>query len=201
MSTGKLFTNKEKRILQDQANLYSLYVTCDYVARAHSHNTITEEQYEETCLGLITQYKTAIVGIQLEQFLKTYDIEKNYARGYKLLSTGQIEKAQKTSSNQGTKISELVHAFATRLHTIQRGMKANSPNAKMQVATAKTALEDILFVYKNYFSMVDVAQLDKWLSKFKSQESTELLTAEEIDKLMTDVKEVYNNYKRSVGIF
>lgn len=70
----------ERNIVDNMANLFAIITTCEHLEKAYTRNAIDADPYKNECLKLISQFKLAekAVPMNVEEFMKAYDMEGNY---------------------------------------------------------------------------------------------------------------------------
>lgn len=83
MNEIKLYENsKERDLLEDLSDLYSIFKTTDLLEAAYSRDAITPAEYAEACNRFITQFKATEKGlihsnaiVDAASFYREYDVD------------------------------------------------------------------------------------------------------------------------------
>ncbi|KIW08617.1 uncharacterized protein PV09_00574 [Verruconis gallopava] len=195
--------NSERELYESLAELYSIIVTLDAIEKAYLKDSISEEDYAETCGRLLKQYKSHLQDENisknfgdLETFMRKWDIECPRAReririGLVEQSTTRPAAASGSEANTAL-VMTATENFITLLDAIKIGMveKDMLHPLLVDVIQSVNKVTDVEFDSKS--------EIVKWLIKLNQMGAAEKLSSEDQRQFQFDMDQAYKGFKKSI---
>ncbi|GMI30647.1 hypothetical protein TeGR_g6351 [Tetraparma gracilis] len=133
MDAIPLYNNsRERRELDDLADLYAIVRATESLEKAYSRDTVTAEEYTKSCMKLLSQFKTTEAalskGQDMEAFLNDYTLDCPRAVD-RLLRTGVPattlhSQSNTPNSNDAVRVAETVQHFITTMDAVRLDQRA-----------------------------------------------------------------------------
>mmetsp|Transcript_30400 Transcript_30400/g.60388 ORF Transcript_30400/g.60388 Transcript_30400/m.60388 type:complete len:185 (+) Transcript_30400:200-754(+) len=175
-------TSKDRRHLEDLADLYAIIKATEHLEKAYARDLVGAEEYTAACLKLLTQYKStasALTDIDVQDFIKTYSLEAPRAVD-RLLRAGVPattlhKQADKEGSNSQIRVAETTQFFITAMDAVKL-----EQNAVDDLHPLLSDLMDSLTRVPQLPDKFESAELvEKWLKKLNAMRAGDELDESE----------------------
>ncbi|KAJ6245034.1 vacuolar protein sorting-associated protein [Anaeramoeba flamelloides] len=195
----KLYNNsKERELLENESNLFSIMQTLENLEKAYVRDSITSKEYTNECWKMISQFKTALsaVGIGIKEvpkWLKEKDIDLPAATKV-LIETGvpsTVTHGQgitETNQNSSVFIFETASYFITAMDSVKLNMIAVDQIQPI-LTDLMNSINKIDNLPQNYQGS---KRLMKWLSTLNLMKASDELTEEQSRQLLFELETAYN---------
>ncbi|KAJ3436200.1 vacuolar protein sorting-associated protein 28 [Anaeramoeba flamelloides] len=190
--------SKERELLENESNLFSIMQTLENLEKAYVRDSITSKEYTNECWKMISQFKTALsaVGIGIKEvpkWLKEKDIDLPAASKV-LIVTGVPSTVTHglgiTESNQNSSvfIFETASYFITAMDSVKLNMIAVDQIQPI-LTDLMNSINKIENLPQNYQGS---KRLMKWLSTLNLMKASDELTEEQSRQLLFELETAYN---------
>ncbi|KAJ6231067.1 vacuolar protein sorting-associated protein [Anaeramoeba flamelloides] len=190
--------SKERELLENESNLFSIMQTLENLEKAYVRDSITSKEYTNECWKMISQFKTALsaVGIGIKEvpkWLKEKDIDLPAASKV-LIVTGVPSTVTHglgiTDSNQNSSvfIFETASYFITAMDSVKLNMIAVDQIQPI-LTDLMNSINKIENLPQNYQGS---KRLMKWLSTLNLMKASDELTEEQSRQLLFELETAYN---------
>lgn len=202
MEDIKLYnTSSEREVYDNQASLYSIIMSLEYLERAFARDSISSHDYTQECNKLLLQFKTAsqMVSDPLAKFVSAYRLKCPAAlRRLEVGIPSTIEHgtSSKQSSNNARNVAKIVQEFITVMDALQMNQRATD---KLHPLLSEL-LQNINgagflppdFKWKE--------KLRDWLIALNQMKASDELDEEQARELLFDIEKAYNDFQNSLEV-
>lgn len=190
-------TSRERAQLDEQANMYSIFMATEHLERAYARDAIEPKDYQQQCKKLISQFKLAerVLNSDMttETFMTLYHIDCPRAEE-RLLKMGVPEplKGGADEASHAVTVAETVQHFITAMDAVKLDQRA--------VDELHPLLSDLMDVLvrlpetPNDFE--PNRKVQKWLQKLNGMRAVEEISDDDSRQLYHDLDSAYAEFTR-----
>eukprot|EP01094_Clydonella_sp_ATCC50884_P026399 TRINITY_DN7222_c0_g1_i1.p1 TRINITY_DN7222_c0_g1~~TRINITY_DN7222_c0_g1_i1.p1 ORF type:complete len:212 (-),score=50.28 TRINITY_DN7222_c0_g1_i1:144-779(-) len=189
--------NKERELMDDMANLFSIIKTLEHLEAAYVRDSCTPAQYTTHCEKLLGQYGTAskLLGpdFTLRQFMLDYRLDCPAAAHR--IEVGVPITIEHKSDKGGASIShvaEATQAYITAMDGLQLERTA-ADQLQPLLCDLVAALEKLTILPREFDGL---RKTQTWLEVVNKMKASEELSEEQARQLTFDLENSYNNFLR-----
>ncbi|GKY96861.1 hypothetical protein MPSEU_000645200 [Mayamaea pseudoterrestris] len=191
-------TSREREMLDEQANLFSIIVATEHLERAYARDAISQQEYTTQCKKLISQFKLAervIRGYNMttERFMEVYQLDCPRA-SERLLKMGVPEpiKGGADEASHAVTVAETVQHFITAMDAVKLEQRAVD-----ELQPLLSDLMDVLTrVPETPNDFEPNRKIKKWLEKLNAMRAVDEIDEEDSRQLYHDLDSAYAEFTR-----
>ena len=189
--------NREREILDEQANLYAIIIATEHLERAYARDAVDPKEYTAQCKKLISQFKLAervLRGVMnTETFMMTYQMDCPRAEE-RLLKMGIPEpmKGGTDEVSHAVTVAETVQHFITTMDAVKLDQRAVDELQPLlsDLNDVLTRLPDIPNNFEPNF------KVQKWLQKLNTMRAVDEISDDDSRQLYHDLDSAYTEFTR-----
>jgi ESCRT-I complex subunit VPS28 len=199
-STTDLWTTAQERIeFEDQAELYAILKTCEYLEIAHARDVVEQTDYVEQCMKLIAQFKNFEKALiqrgtiaSLQDFVVKYSI-LDCPRAIDRMQTGYpddppFSNVKLNNSKDDKKLAMSLVREMTELFIYLSNLLSLNRTAIDELLPQLEALLRSLNKAKSLITQgYDPTALEIWLKQMQSMKASDELNEEQTRQLLHDL--------------
>jgi ESCRT-I complex subunit VPS28 len=204
----KLYGNSAERDLYESlAEIYSIIITLDAIERAYLKDSITENDYTETCSRLLKQYRSNLTDEtvfrsfkDLESFKREWDIDCPRAtERIRIGIPATVEQGSHSATPQGgggtntTLVVAASELFITLLDAIQLGMVSKDQLHPLLVETIQAVNKVTSAEFESKEKIV------RWLITLNQMKAAEELHEDQARDFRYDMESAYSGFKTTLN--
>lgn len=190
-------SSREREILDEQANLYAIFIATEHLERAYARDAVEPKEYTAQCKKLISQFKLAervLRGVMnTETFLQKYQLNCPRAEE-RLLKMGIPEpmKGGTDEASHAVTVAETVQHFITTMDAVKLDQRAVD-----ELQPLLSDLNDALTrVPDTPDDFEPNRKIQKWLQKLNSLRAVDEISDEDSRQLYHDLDSAYTEFTR-----
>jgi ESCRT-I complex subunit VPS28 len=191
-------TSREREMLDEQANLYSILLATEHLERAYARDAISPKEYTMQCKKLISQFKLAERAIRggdmsTEKFMELYQLDCPRATE-RLLKMGVPEpmKGGADEASHAVTVAETVQHFITAMDAVKLEQRA--------VDELQPLLGDLMDVLTRVPETPNDFEpnrkVKRWLEKLNTMRAVDEIDEEDSRQLYHDLDSAYSEFTR-----
>lgn len=200
----KAYANRaEKKILDDQADIYSIIIATEHLEKAFVRDAITDDVYTKSCKKLIAQYKTASESMGnswpgLMEFMKNYNLKTQSAavRFQQGVPATIYHGGSQSQEEKGAELNvfHAVQHFITLMDSLKLEMKA--------VDELHPSLSDLMESINKVSNLPpdhdSKTKVKKWLVQLNSMKASDELSDDEVRQMSMDLEIAYTAFHKFI---
>jgi ESCRT-I complex subunit VPS28 len=189
--------SREREMLDEQANLFSILVATEHLERAYARDAISHKEYTMQCKKLISQFKLAERAIRgdmsTETFMQIYQLDCPRATE-RLLKMGVPEpmKGGADEASHAVTVAETVQHFITAMDAVKLEQRA--------VDELQPLLGDLMDVLTRVPATPNDFEpnrkVKRWLEKLNALRAVDEISEEDSRQLYHDLDSAYSEFTR-----
>jgi ESCRT-I complex subunit VPS28 len=190
-------SGREREILDEQANLYAIFIATEHLERAYARDAVEPKEYTAQCKKLISQFKLAervLRGVMnTETFLQKYQLNCPRAEE-RLLKMGVPEpmKGGTDEASHAVTVAETVQHFITTMDAVKLDQRAVD-----ELQPLLSDLNDVLTrVPDTPDDFEPNRKIQKWLQKLNTLRAVDEISDEDSRQLYHDLDSAYTEFTR-----
>mmetsp|Transcript_10255 Transcript_10255/g.15381 ORF Transcript_10255/g.15381 Transcript_10255/m.15381 type:complete len:218 (+) Transcript_10255:3-656(+) len=205
MGEIKLFeTSKERKSLEDLADLYSIIRATESLETAYSRDAITPSEYAESCKRLISQFKTTEVAlvsskaiISAENFIREYQVDCPRAYERLIISGVPATVLHASSDNRAESVvvAETVQAFITAMDSLRLQQKAVD-EVQPLIADIMSSLGKAPNLPADFEGLL---KMRLWLKKLNEMRAMDEIDEDDSRQLLFDLDTSYSAFHKHLA--
>eukprot|EP00160_Parvularia_atlantis_P016317 Unigene5122_Nuclearia_a/m.15720 Unigene5122_Nuclearia_a/g.15720 ORF Unigene5122_Nuclearia_a/g.15720 Unigene5122_Nuclearia_a/m.15720 type:complete len:226 (-) Unigene5122_Nuclearia_a:95-772(-) len=202
----KLFDNiREREKFENQADLYAIIVTTEYLEKAYVRDTVAAAEYTPACSKLIAQFKTS-QNLNREQvpsipeFMQRYHLSAP-AAVTRLLMTGVPATVEHSVTQTGERsqnekyVAETTQHFITLMDSLRLNLAAVDQIHPL-LSDLMNSLNHVSSLPADFEGKTKVKQ---WLVQLNQMRASDELNADQVRQLLFDLENAHNAFYRSLS--
>lgn len=198
-----LGSHKERRKLEDLADLYSVFKATEHLERAYIRDSITSDKYTTACQHLISQFKTTEKLLQqtsTDDFIQEYKLDSECPLAVERLIVAGVPATIMHSSDVSHQqrlasilIAEATQEFITAMDVLRLDQRAVD-----EIQPVLSALLSSLNKVDKLTKGFNKVKLKDWLVLLNSLRAENVLNDNQVRQLLLDLETSYSSFKTSL---
>jgi ESCRT-I complex subunit VPS28 len=192
-------SRKEEERLEELAEYYAIVKATEMLEMAYSRDTITAQEYNETCTKYIAQFKTMTASLMSaglisnpEQFFKDYQIDcsKAFNRLVRDGVSATVMHGTVDTRSDVKIVAETVQAFITAMDCIKLSQWATD-QVQPLISDLTASLNNVSGLPPDFDGKI---KMKEWLLKLNSLRASDILSEDEARQLSFDLDNAYQAF-------
>lgn len=189
-------TIEEESKIENQANIYSLIRTIDYVEWAFSQSHINKETLGEEVNTLLDLYKTVTEACDnfpgLDTFVKQYNLS-NCKLGINRIKKGYVGSNKGGNLNLIASITNLFNALSNELYIF------DTNGNDILVSDISSSINELVLLFDQAKTFIDnndkdIKKIFDYNIKFRSMKASDKISISEIKQIQSDLNFAFQKY-------
>ncbi|CAH7674798.1 vacuolar protein sorting-associated [Phakopsora pachyrhizi] len=197
----RLYTsNADREKYDNEATLYSIILSLDYLERAYVRDSITQAQYGPACSRLLAQYKTIMKMVindvqSLEAFMVEYRMDcKAAAQRIRVGVPATVEHSSSEGVEAAKWVAETTQSFITFMDALKLKLRAKDQLHPL--------LSDLMVDYSRFPKSQECEGRPKilhWLITLNSMRASDEITEDQSRQMLFDIEAAYQEFFKTLS--